>query len=124
MIFFLVFFVEFNTRHFVCSPDFQTPEWYTTALRVINVFFVILFSIECIVKVQIKVFPRHCFCYSYKQLSQYMRTQYNVHFFCAVVQLIAFGVSEYWHDNWNKFDFIVVAISITGLIVEVPCSPV
>jgi len=31
----------------------------------------------------------------------------------AVLKLTAFGFEEYFYDNWNKFDFFVVA---TGLI--------
>ena len=37
----------------------------------------------------------------------------------AWVQVTGFGFAQYWRDNWNKFDFVVVATSIGGLIFEV-----
>ena len=32
----------------------------------------------------------------------------------AVMKLIAYGIRGYFKQNWNKFDFIVVAISWIG----------
>jgi len=33
----------------------------------------------------------------------------------AVLKIIAYTFWTYWHDNWNKFDFVVVIMSYPGL---------
>lgn len=37
-----------------------------------------------------------------------------VYFFCAeaVIKIIGMGIQEYFSDNWNKFDFLMVALSL------------
>merc|ERR1712166_1345494 len=37
--------------------------------------------------------------------------------FEAIIKLVAFG-RHYFKDNWNKFDFLIVVLSTTGLILE------
>lgn len=34
----------------------------------------------------------------------------------ALVKISSYGWKEYWHDNWNKFDFIITLIAIPSLI--------
>ena len=37
-----------------------------------------------------------------------------------VIKSIGFGIEKYWEDDWNKFDFIMVLISIgSDLLYEV-----
>ena len=31
------------------------------------------------------------------------------------LKIIAYGFSYYWHVNWNKFDFIIVILSLAAL---------
>jgi hypothetical protein len=37
-----------------------------------------------------------------------------IFFMEAVVKISSFGFTYYWHVNWNKFDFIVVILSLLG----------
>jgi voltage-gated sodium channel len=38
----------------------------------------------------------------------------------CVIKIIGFGVQKYWDDDWNKFDFIMVLISVfASLLYEV-----
>ncbi len=55
---------------------------WTLALQVFNIFFVIVFALE------------------------------------AVMKLLSFGPVVYFREAWNKFDFIVVVVSIVGLFVS------
>ena len=34
----------------------------------------------------------------------------------AVVKIRHYGWSEYWDDNWNKFDFIITLVSIPSIL--------
>ena len=40
----------------------------------------------------------------------------------VVLKCIAFGVCEYWRDEWNKFDFIVTVASLLGIIIRAVAS--
>jgi hypothetical protein len=31
------------------------------------------------------------------------------------LKIVAYGFSYYWHVNWNKFDFIIVILSLAAL---------
>jgi len=35
--------------------------------------------------------------------------------FEMILKIIAYGFSYYWHVNWNKFDFIIVILSLAAL---------
>lgn len=35
--------------------------------------------------------------------------------FEMILKIIAYGFSYYWHVNWNKFDFIIVIMSLLAL---------
>ena len=36
----------------------------------------------------------------------------------AVCKLTAFGPRIYYHDGWNRFDFVVAVVSVAGLVVS------
>jgi len=36
----------------------------------------------------------------------------------ALLKLLAFGPSQYWQDKWNRFDVVVVLISIVGFLLN------
>lgn len=36
----------------------------------------------------------------------------------AVLKIIAIGFPLYWRDAWNRFDFVVVILSLIGLFVN------
>jgi len=40
-----------------------------------------------------------------------------IYTFEAVIKVLGLGFFEYWRDNWNKFDFILVVITDIGLVV-------
>ena len=37
----------------------------------------------------------------------------------VVIKVIAYGPVYYWSTNWNKFDFIVVFLSLIALADEI-----
>ncbi len=39
----------------------------------------------------------------------------------ATIKICAFG-SEYFRDNWNKFDFCVVIFSLVGIVLDLSTS--
>ena len=41
----------------------------------------------------------------------------------VVIKLIAYGPKYYWSTNWNKFDFIIVFLSLIALADELELFP-
>lgn len=33
----------------------------------------------------------------------------------AALKISGFGFAYYWRDDWNKFDFIIVILSLVGI---------
>jgi hypothetical protein len=33
----------------------------------------------------------------------------------ATLKILGLGIRYYWHENWNKFDFIIVIVSLVSL---------
>ena len=64
---------------FLCVDNYGKDETLTNVLDIANLVFVIIFTIEMILKI------------------------------------VAYGFKYYWHVNWNKFDFVIVMMSLIAI---------